>query len=244
MKRLKSYILISIISISYFLHGQNTTNKFNPNDFIVENYENGQIKSKGKKNKNGQKIGTWNLWYENGQLKEDATYNEGNLTGKKLEFYINGQIKSESFYQNGQLHGSLATFFDNGNKKRKDQYQNGKFIQGECYDINGLILEHFDYQINPEFPGGQNALFNFIQKNVIYPDIPKRNNIQGTVFVNFSISDIDGSIENINILRSPDEYLSEEAIRVVKLMPNWSIGEIDGVKTSMSFNLPFKFSLK
>jgi hypothetical protein len=49
MKRLKSYILISIISISYFLHGQNTTNKFNPNDFIVENYENGQIKSKGKK---------------------------------------------------------------------------------------------------------------------------------------------------------------------------------------------------
>lgn len=244
MKRLKSYILILIISSSHFLYGQKTAKKFNPNDFIVENYENGQIKSKGKKNKNGQKIGTWNLWYENGQLKEDATYIDGNLTGKKIEFHINGQTKSESFYQNDQLHGSLTTFFDNGNKKREDQYKNGKFIQGKCYDINGLIIEHFDYHVNSKFPGGQNALFEFIQKNVIYPEIPKRNNIQGTVFVNFSISDIDGSIQNINILRSPDEYLSEEAIRVVKLMPKWSITEIDGEKTSMSFNLPIKFSLK
>lgn len=56
---------------------------------------------------------------------------------------------------------------------------------------------------------------------------------------------MDGSINNIKILRDPDpeRRLGEEAVRVVKMMPKWKPGKAQGKKVRVQYNLPFKFSL-
>lgn len=97
---------------------------------------------------------------------------------------------------------------------------------------------------DPEFPGGMEKLYQFIAANVQYPEACKEERIRGTVFVTFVI-EMDGSINNIKILRDPDpeRRLGEEAVRVVKMMPKWKPGKAQGKKVRVQYNLPFKFSL-
>lgn len=95
----------------------------------------------------------------------------------------------------------------------------------------------------PTFPGGQNAMFQFMRENLIYPDSAKFNNITGTVYVNFII-ETDGSLNDIKVIRGIHRLLDDEAIRVVKLMPKWTPGVQRGKSVAVSFNIPINFRLR
>jgi protein TonB len=95
----------------------------------------------------------------------------------------------------------------------------------------------------PEFPGGTTALFQFLSTNLAYPRAAREAQISGKVFVSFVI-ERDGSLTNLKVLRSPHESLSEEVIRVLSIMPNWSPGMQRGKPVRVSYNLPIDFSLK
>ena len=76
----------------------------------------------------------------------------------------------------------------------------------------------------PEFPGGQQALFKYLNENVMYPEIARENGIQGRVICQFVVNK-DGSISDIEVVRSGgDPSLDKEAIRVIKSMPKWKPG--------------------
>jgi len=95
---------------------------------------------------------------------------------------------------------------------------------------------------NASFPGGEDACFKWLQKNIKYPTICLEQGVQGRVMVAFVVNK-DGSIVDVKVVRSPDEHLSEEALRVVKLMPKWKPAR-QGNKTVRSrFNLPVMFRL-
>jgi protein TonB len=93
-----------------------------------------------------------------------------------------------------------------------------------------------------KFPGGQSALQNYLRYHINYPEEARLKRKQGIVILQFSISSY-GQISNICILNSPDESLSEEAIRVVKSMPNWLPAKSNGMEVSSSYKLNVKFSL-
>ena len=95
----------------------------------------------------------------------------------------------------------------------------------------------------PEFPGGNTALLEFNGQNVEYPQFSKENGIQGRVFVSFIIEP-DGSVSNVKILRGVSEEIDEEAIRVVKSMPNWEPGMSRGKKVRVAYTLPINFKLQ
>lgn len=95
----------------------------------------------------------------------------------------------------------------------------------------------------PEFPGGEQALLSFIAKNIKYPKPAKRMGIEGRVTVSFVI-DQDGSITNIEVLRGIGAGCDEEAIRVLKLLPNFSPGKQRGVPVKVQMQLPVNFRLK
>jgi protein TonB len=95
----------------------------------------------------------------------------------------------------------------------------------------------------PSYPGGDAECIKFIKANVKYPEIAKENQISGTVYVSFVVNK-DGNITDIKIVRSPDESLSREAIRVVKLMPPWKPGRQNNTAVRVQFNLPIKFTLQ
>jgi TonB family protein len=94
----------------------------------------------------------------------------------------------------------------------------------------------------PSFPGGDEARIKFLIENIKYPEAAKKNNIQGTVFVNFIIT-ADGSVTDVKILRGVGGGCDEEAMRVIKLMPKWNPGMEKGKLVDVIFNLPVKFAL-
>ena len=95
----------------------------------------------------------------------------------------------------------------------------------------------------PEFPGGQKALLRWISKNLKYPEIAAENGVTGTVVVNFVV-DTDGKISHVKILRGIDPSCDEEAMRVVKSMPEWKAGKQGGKAVRVYYTLPIKFVLQ
>lgn len=97
-------------------------------------------------------------------------------------------------------------------------------------------------EIEPIFPGGDEAMAKWIQQNVSYPLEAMEMGEQGIVYVKFVI-DKDGSVINAEVRKGVSESLDNEALRVVKKMPKWIPGELDGKKVRVSFTLPISFKL-
>ena len=95
----------------------------------------------------------------------------------------------------------------------------------------------------PEFPDGQAAMMKYIQSNMKYPAIAKENGIEGTVIVSFEVSK-SGDIQKVQVARGIGGGCDEEAVRVVRSMPNWKPGKHNGQAVKVSFNLPIKFKLE
>ena len=94
----------------------------------------------------------------------------------------------------------------------------------------------------PEFPGGKEALMKFISENVKYPKEAEEKGLQGRVVVRYVIEK-DGSISEVEIAKSVNEYLDAEAIRVVNAMPKWKPGKQNGKPVRVKFTLPVTFRL-
>jgi protein TonB len=97
-------------------------------------------------------------------------------------------------------------------------------------------------EVDPAFPGGEAAMVQFIQKNVVYPELSREMGEQGTVYVQFVVNS-DGSIQDVVVLKGVSEQLNKEAVRVVKKMPNWSPGEQAGKKVRVRYQIPIKFTI-
>ncbi|HPU47465.1 MAG TPA: TonB family protein [Bacteroidales bacterium] len=94
----------------------------------------------------------------------------------------------------------------------------------------------------PEFPGGDRALREFILNNIQYPEVARRSDIIGTVYVQFVVEK-DGSISDVKVVRGIGGGCDEEAVRVVKSMPKWEPGKQRGVPVRVYFTLPIEFKL-
>lgn len=95
----------------------------------------------------------------------------------------------------------------------------------------------------PQFPGGDKAYKEFISKNLIYPLQAKILGIQGSVEIAIKI-DITGKVEEIKIVKSSHQYFSDEARRIVNVMPKWLPGIKNGKPVEFWIKLPLYFVLK
>ena len=94
----------------------------------------------------------------------------------------------------------------------------------------------------PSFVGGEQALFRYISKNIIYPVQARELGIQGVVVVSFVIRK-DGSATDIKLLKDIGGGCGKEAIRVIKSMPHWLPGEMNGTPVNVQFTLPIRLEL-
>ena len=95
----------------------------------------------------------------------------------------------------------------------------------------------------PEFPGGLEALIDFLSSNVHYPENAVKNNIEGRVMVQF-IVDKTGQVGEVKILRSVSEEIDAEAVRVVKSLPKFEPGRQDGKPVAVWYTLPVSFNIR
>lgn len=96
----------------------------------------------------------------------------------------------------------------------------------------------------PSFQGGDIQTFrNWVMGKIRYPSIAQENHISGRVIVQFVI-ERDGVLTNIRVLQTPDQSLSDEAVRVLKLSPKWKPGRQRNQTVRVMYNLPVDFRIQ
>lgn len=126
--------------------------------------------------------------------------------------------------------------------KKEQNEKESKSKEEQNESESNKIFNGDDVDQQPSFPGGTNALNTFIVSNLKYPVFAQEKGIQGRVVVKF-IVEKDGSISNVEVDRSVPG-LDNEAMRVVKAMPKWIPGQINGKAVKVECSHPFVFRLQ
>ncbi|MFD1553577.1 hypothetical protein DNU06_07830 [Putridiphycobacter roseus] len=95
---------------------------------------------------------------------------------------------------------------------------------------------------HPEYIGGDQAMIQYIAKNIVYPKGDKDAGIEGTVYCEFVVQK-DGSLDNVKIVKGKSPTLDAEVIRVISSMPKWIPGEFKKEKVAVRYTIPVKFMI-
>ncbi|HTK18090.1 MAG TPA: TonB family protein [Mucilaginibacter sp.] len=225
----------------------------------IEYYENGKRKLI-KKYTDGIQTGEFSQYYPNGQLYITAEYNPKgrkiiqevrDSTGKIIASNGTGhmimytsdfkRIIEEGPIDKGLEDGEWHGISDDSVKSTLN-YKDGIFQNGKTFDKNGsdyptsLTLKY------PVFGRGIDDFYRFLAKTITYPEVAKRANIQGKVFVTF-IVERDGELTDVHIVRGVGSGLDEEAVRAIKLSSKWNPGTQGGIPIRMQYTMPISFTL-
>jgi protein TonB len=119
-------------------------------------------------------------------------------------------------------------------------FQEVEVVEEEIVDDEPFLI----VETMPSFQGGDlNTFRNWVQSNVRFPQIALENGISGTVVLSFVIEK-DGRLTNIQVLRTPDRSLSEEAVRVLEKSPKWTPGKQRNQVVRVKYNLPVVFRVQ
>lgn len=190
--------------------------------------------------------------------------------GHAIEFDEDGDVKEMGFYKD-DLKDSIWTKYDkNSNVVSQLVYKENSIIEilktgrdikalGEITDtsIVASVPQTLPHPVSepinadsvltlveqmPVFPGGEEALQQFIKTNIKYPKEAKEKRISGRVYVNFIIGK-DGVVRDAKIVRGIGGGCDEELVRIVNLMPPWTPGMHAGEPVNISYSMPVYFSL-
>lgn len=100
----------------------------------------------------------------------------------------------------------------------------------------------FTVENPPEYPGGISALTEYIRQQTVYPTQARNDSIQGRVLVSF-IVEKDGSVSNLQVVKSADPLLDAEALRVLSKMPEWNPGSQNDTLCRVKYTVPIRFTL-
>ncbi len=145
----------------------------------------------------------------------------------------------DELYDEGEIE-TVDFVFDNKEVKKEGEMANIPDVlvtQDEPQELFAGVVE-----LQPEFPGGESAMMNFIAKNLKYPKEQLDSGIQGRVIVKFKVDTL-GNVCEPTIIRGKGPALNQEAIRLVKSFPRFSPGMLNGKKVNVWFTLPIVFKL-
>ena len=108
-----------------------------------------------------------------------------------------------------------------------------------CVSAQDTVI---DETCPPQFPGGDAALINFLNANIVYPQQAAQDQVEGKVVVQFTVKKT-GKIDNVKVLRSVRKDLDDEAVRVVKMMPDFIPAKQNGEVADMPYTIPVSFKL-
>lgn len=99
-------------------------------------------------------------------------------------------------------------------------------------------------EVKPSFNGGDaNEFLKWVNSRLVYPEIAKKNGIQGRVTLQYTI-DSNGCVQNVKVIRGLEPSLDAEAVRVVSSSPKWTPGTSNGLPVSVTYTFPVIFQLR
>lgn len=99
-----------------------------------------------------------------------------------------------------------------------------------------------DVEVKAKFPGGEEALVQFLKDHIKYPPKAAKKKIQGRVKLEFLV-DKTGKVCDVKVVESVDNDLDKEAVRVCRLLPDFIPATVNGNPVDVWFSLPIKFNI-
>jgi protein TonB len=174
------------------------------------------------------------------------------------DYYNTGEIQMRGTYSSLEPEvkdGQFTWWFKNGQKRAETLYKDRNAIKEIKWDEAGKVtfrrelvdITHTEdgkkvetkayLDVAPEFEGGMSAVNKFIDKNFRYPAQLQENPPHGKIIVGLAI-DTNGKVINVNIQQGLDPLLDAEAMRVVKKLPDWKPGILDGKPVAIRISIP------
>jgi TonB family protein len=180
---------------------------------------------------------------------ETGKYINGQKDGDWLYYKANGDLRRKESYKDGQQSGPTYDYLSSSQKKKKKNKKEetvNQTLTGEWIKYIQIgekdSVPQFDI---PMFPGGFPALIQFIKSNIKFPQMERESGMQGTVTALFVV-ETDGSVSNICIDKGMNAGpgFEQEALRIIRLMPNWTAGKENGKEIKVAITIPFAFTLR
>lgn len=150
-------------------------------------------------------------------------------------FYPDGRIRAKkSRNKNGEL--EVQYFMPDGSLSSSSTIEDWPGIERDA------DYAYYNAEQNPVFPGGVQELRNYLLQNSHYPPEAKQKGITGQVIVSFTV-ETDGSISEVVVLHPVHKLLNDEAVRVIRAMPKWIPGKVDGKPVRVRREVPLNFRL-
>lgn len=228
------------------IHGLYTEYYRNGKKRVVRNYYKGKL------------TGEDSTYYYNGQLYSVVTHSKTgdylktclDTTGKALAANGNGVWVECSEFSlletytgpvvNGKKDGTWVQRFAVDTVVYKTEYKNGVELPGPKRKKEDWVFQVADQQ--PSFSGSDTGFSQYLATNIRYPQYAREQHITGRVILTFVVEK-NGSLSELRVLRSPDESLSNEAMRVMKASPAWKPGILNGQPVRVQFSVPIGFAL-
>ena len=181
----------------------------------------------------------------NGVFTDYTKFDDTLCTG---EYFYNDSIEDFEVvnYKGSKVHEKRATKMCKLKSSEfiriRDYYFLRRFIkpyktfEERVHHPNGFIV----VEDRAMFPGGMERLGWFFSQFLTYPEEAYLNDISGTVIVQFTVN-TDGSISNVKVKEGIGYGCDEEALRVVRIMPDWLPGIQHGKTVKMDLSVPIKF---
>jgi hypothetical protein len=157
------------------------------------------------------------------------------------ERYKNGRVKANWF--NGKLilpQGELLYYFHDGfesiyESELEFTIENGILIETELFDNSKTKRS--------KFTSNEQLLRDFIYSNIKYENLPKSDTVKRRVVVEIISADDNGKIDSVRVLRGVNELYDNEAVRIIKSIPEWDIIYRRGKKINRGWFMPILFDL-
>ena len=172
-------------------------------------------------------------------------YNTGELQMTGTYLSLEPEVKDGQFiwwFKNGQKRAE--TLFKDRNAIKEIQWDStGKVtLRRELVDIihneDGKKVATKAYlEVAPAFEGGMSAVNTFIKANFRYPQELEGDQPHGKIMVSFAI-DTKGKVTNVNVEQGLNPLLDAEAMRVIKKLPDWKPGILDGKPVAIRISIP------
>lgn len=192
--------------------------------------------------KDDLQVGQWATYWKNGQPRYIGLYNKGKLNGRWQFYAYNGALNYEGNYLDGNPTNEWLFYKEDGSiddlPNKDTTIENEITPKDSIYNLLRILPEN-----QPHFFGGEQQLFTYLSENIKYPAVARENGIEGTVYIEFIISK-QGFPEKVVVKRGIEGGCNEEALRVIKQMPRWIPGRLDGKPIRVKYTLPIKFKLQ
>ncbi|CAH0168810.1 hypothetical protein SRABI27_01547 [Pedobacter sp. Bi27] len=115
--------------------------------------------------------------------------------------------------------------------------------QAKAQDNSNKVYDFVSVEKQPAFPGGISNFYRYLSHEIKYPEAAKRNNTKGKVFASF-IVEKNGTLADIQIIRSLSPETDKEAVRVLNKSPRWNPALQNGIPVRVKYNMAINFALK